>query len=52
MVNRLTVKEAVIVTCGGAKNRDLLKALSEQFGQEILVPEDPLITGDSGGPLL
>jgi predicted CoA-substrate-specific enzyme activase len=52
MVNRLRVEEAVIVTGGGAKNRGLLKALSEQLGHEILVPEEPLITGAIGAALL
>ena len=51
MVNRLRVEEAVIVTGGGAKNRGLLKALSEQLGHEILVPEEPLITGALGAAL-
>ncbi|MEW6374307.1 MAG: acyl-CoA dehydratase activase [Thermodesulfobacteriota bacterium] len=52
MVNRLTVEEAVIVTGGGGKNKGLLKALSEQLGHEILVPEEPLITGALGAALL
>ena len=52
MVNRLRVEEAVVVTGGGAKNRGLLKALSEQLGHEILVPEEPLITGALGAALL
>jgi predicted CoA-substrate-specific enzyme activase len=52
MVTRLMVEEAVIVTGGGAKNRGLLKALSEQLGHEILVPEEPLITGALGAALL
>ncbi|HYA94401.1 MAG TPA: acyl-CoA dehydratase activase [Thermodesulfobacteriota bacterium] len=52
MVNRIMVEEAVIVTGGGAKNRGLLKALSEQLGHEILVPEEPLITGALGAALL
>jgi predicted CoA-substrate-specific enzyme activase len=52
MVNRLKVEEAVVVTGGGAKNRGLLKALSEQLGHEILVPEEPLITGALGAALL
>jgi predicted CoA-substrate-specific enzyme activase len=52
MVNRLRVEEAVIVTGGGGKNRGLLKALSEQLGHEILVPEEPLITGALGAALL
>jgi len=52
MVNRLRVEEAVVVTGGGAKNRGLLKVLSEQLGREILVPEEPLITGALGAALL
>jgi predicted CoA-substrate-specific enzyme activase len=52
MVNRLRVEDAVIVTGGGAKNRGLLKALSEQLDREILVPEEPLITGALGAALL
>jgi predicted CoA-substrate-specific enzyme activase len=52
MVNRLRVEEAVIVTGGGAKNKGLLKALSEQLGHTILVPEEPLLTGALGAALL
>jgi predicted CoA-substrate-specific enzyme activase len=52
MVNRLKVEEAIIVTGGGGKNRGLLKALSEQLGHEVLVPEEPLITGALGAALL
>jgi predicted CoA-substrate-specific enzyme activase len=52
MVNRLKVEEAVIVTGGGAKNKGLLKAFSEQLGYQILVPEEPLITGALGAALL
>lgn len=52
MVSRLKVEEAVIVTGGGGKNKGLLKALAEQLGREILVPEEPLITGALGAALL
>jgi predicted CoA-substrate-specific enzyme activase len=52
MVNRLKVEGAVIVTGGGGKNKGLLKSLSEQLGYEILVPEEPLITGALGAALL
>jgi predicted CoA-substrate-specific enzyme activase len=52
MVNRLRVEEEIVVTGGGAKNRGLLKALSKQLGHEILVPEEPLITGALGAALL
>ena len=52
MVHRLKVEEAIIVTGGGARNRGLLKALSEQLGHDVLVPEEPLITGALGAALL
>lgn len=52
MVNRLRVQDVVIVTGGGAKNKGLMKALSEQLGYEIGVPEEPLITGALGAALL
>jgi activator of 2-hydroxyglutaryl-CoA dehydratase len=46
------VEEAIILTGGGAKNKGLLRALSEQLGHEILIPEEPLITGALGAALL
>ncbi|MCJ7704779.1 MAG: acyl-CoA dehydratase activase [Desulfobacterales bacterium] len=52
MVNRLRVEDSVIVTGGGAKNRGLIKALSEQLGHNVLVPEEPLITGALGAALM
>jgi predicted CoA-substrate-specific enzyme activase len=52
MVNRLRVERAVVVTGGGGKNRGLLQALSEQLGYEILVPDEPLITGALGAALI
>jgi predicted CoA-substrate-specific enzyme activase len=52
MVNRMRVEDAVIVTGGGAKNRGLLEALSNQLGHETFVPEEPLITGALGAALL
>jgi len=52
LANRLKVEEAVIVTGGGGKNKGLLKALSEQLGHRILVPEEPLLTGALGAALL
>jgi predicted CoA-substrate-specific enzyme activase len=52
MVRRLKVEDAVIVTGGGGKNRGLLKALSQQLDREVLVPQEPLITGALGAALL
>jgi len=52
MVNRLRVEDTIVLTGGGAKNKGLLRALSERLGHEILVPEEPLITGALGAALL
>lgn len=52
MVNRLKVEDSVVVTGGGAKNKGLIKALSEQLGHSVLVPEDPLTTGALGAALM
>jgi predicted CoA-substrate-specific enzyme activase len=52
MVNRIRVEEAVVLTGGGGKNKGLVKALSEQLGHKILVPDEPLITGALGAALL
>ena len=51
-VSRLRVEDDVIVTGGGARNKGLLKALSEQLGRRVRVPEEPLITGALGAALL
>ena len=52
MVHRLRVEATVVVTGGGGKNRGLLKALAEQLGREVRVPQEPLITGALGAALL
>jgi len=52
MVSRLKVEPSVIVTGGGGMNRGLIKALSEQLGQAILVPNAPLLTGALGAALM
>ncbi len=52
MVNRLRVEEEVIATGGGARNKGLLKALSDQLGHRVRVPEEPLITGALGAALM
>jgi len=52
MVKRIKLQKEVILTGGGGKNKGLVKALSEQLGCDILVPEEPLLTGALGGALL
>ena len=52
MVKRLKLQKEVVLTGGGGKNKGLVKALSEQLDCEILVPQEPLITGALGAALL
>jgi len=52
MVKRLKVEKDVVLTGGGGKNKGLVHALSKYLGCEILVPEEPLITGALGAALL
>jgi predicted CoA-substrate-specific enzyme activase len=52
MVKRLKVEKDVVLTGGGGKNKGLIHALSKYLGCEILVPEEPLITGALGAALL
>lgn len=52
LVNRLKIEDQVVVTGGGAKNRGLLKALSEELGRKLFIPEEPLITGALGAALM
>jgi predicted CoA-substrate-specific enzyme activase len=52
MVKRLKLQKEVILTGGGGKNKGLVKALSEQLNCEILVPQEPLITGALGAAIL
>jgi predicted CoA-substrate-specific enzyme activase len=52
MVKRLPQEKEVIVTGGGAKNIGLVHALAEQLGEEVRIPEEPLITGALGAALL
>jgi (R)-2-hydroxyacyl-CoA dehydratese activating ATPase len=52
MVRRLRIEKEVILTGGCAKNIGLVNALSRYLAQEVLVPEEPLITGALGAALL
>ena len=52
MVNRLHVAKEVVITGGGAKNRGLVKALSDKLGYATVVPPEPLLTGALGAALL
>jgi predicted CoA-substrate-specific enzyme activase len=52
MVKRLKVEPDVVFTGGVAKNIGMVKALEENLGCEVFVPEEPLLTGALGAALL
>ncbi|HEJ82982.1 MAG TPA: 2-hydroxyglutaryl-CoA dehydratase [Desulfobacteraceae bacterium] len=52
MVRRLRIKDDVVITGGGAKNRGLVHALSRKLNHSVVVPENSLITGALGAALL
>ncbi len=52
MVRRLKVQPDVVFTGGVAKNIGVVKALEETLGCEVLVPEEPLLSGAIGAALL
>jgi len=52
MAKKLKVADDVVITGGGAKNRGLVKALSDVLGHRLLVPSEPLLTGAVGAALL
>ncbi len=49
---RLKVEPDVVLTGGVAKNAGMVRAMKENLGCELLVPEDPLLTGAMGAALL
>jgi predicted CoA-substrate-specific enzyme activase len=52
MVERLKIESEVLFTGGVAKNIGVVKALKERLGCEVLVPEEPLLSGAIGAALL
>ena len=52
MVKRLKIEPSVVFTGGVAKNVGVVKAVRENLGCEVLIPEDPLISGAIGAALL
>ncbi len=52
MAKKLKLADDVVVTGGGAKNRGLVKALSDVLAHHLLVPSEPLLTGAVGAALL
>jgi predicted CoA-substrate-specific enzyme activase len=52
MVGRLKTESDVFFTGGVAKNIGVVKALEENLGCKVFVPEEPLLTGALGAALL
>ena len=52
MVRRLKVEPDVVFTGGVAKNIGVVRALEENLGCKVLVPEEPLLSGAIGAALL
>ncbi len=48
LCSRLGMKEQVVMTGGVALNRSMVKAMSEEIGLDIAVPENPQIMGALG----
>ena len=52
MLRRLKIEPDVVFTGGVAKNSGVVKAVRENLGSEVLVPDDPLISGAMGAALV
>ena len=52
MVKRLKIEPDVVLTGGVANNIGVVKAVRENIGCEVLVPEDPLLSGALGAAIL
>ena len=52
MLRRLKIEPDMVFTGGVAKNIGVVKAMSSNLGREVLVPEDPLISGALGAALM
>jgi predicted CoA-substrate-specific enzyme activase len=52
MARKLKIEPDVILTGGVAKNIGVVKAMEENLGQKVFVPEEPLLTGAVGAAML
>jgi predicted CoA-substrate-specific enzyme activase len=52
LARRLKIEPDVVLTGGVAKNIGMVKAMKESLGYELLVPEEPLLTGALGAAIL
>lgn len=52
LARRLGIEPDLVLTGGVAKNIGMVRAMKESLGCEILVPEEPLLTGALGAAIL
>ena len=52
LARRLKIEPDVVLTGGVAKNVGIIRAMKENLGCELLIPEDPLLTGAMGAAIL
>jgi len=52
LARRLNIEPDVVLTGGVAKNIGIVQAMKENLGCEVMVPEEPLLTGALGAALL
>lgn len=52
LVRKLRIEPDVVLTGGVARNSGIIRAMNDYLGCELLVPEDPLITGALGAAIL
>jgi len=52
LARRLGIEPDLVLTGGVAKNSGMVRAMKENLGCEILVPEEPLLTGALGAAIL
>ena len=52
LARRLGIEPDLVLTGGVAKNIGMVKAMKESLGCDILVPEEPLLTGALGAAIL
>jgi len=52
LARRLGIEPDLVLTGGVAKNSGMVRAMKESLGCELLVPEEPLLTGALGAAIL
>ena len=52
LAQRLGIEPDVVLTGGGAMNTGMVRAMRDALGCELLVPEEPLLTGALGAAML